>query len=160
MELLHHQTQALRWMDALSDCSFKKMFRIDCEMSDAILISITPFVKVPNETKAFDSSGGSVQLKTKLAVTLCWLAGGSDLDLYFAWGVAFSTFFHPNGVLWPTLEANYQAYSLGLPMNDPVKLQKLSDGFYHHSSGILDGCVMAINGFGVATRQPYKTKVN
>jgi hypothetical protein len=63
-------------------------------------------------------------------------------------------------VLWPTLEGIDQAYSLGLPINDPVKLQKLSDGFYHHSSGILHGCVMAINGFGVATRQPYKTEVN
>lgn len=147
-------------MDALSDCSFKKMFHIDCEMFDAILISITPFVKVPNETKAFNSSGGSIPLKTKLAVTLRWLAGGSYLDLCFAWGVAFSTFFHPNGVLWPTLEAIDQAYSLGLPMDDPVQLQKLSDGFYHHSSGILDGCIMAIDGFGVATRQPYKTEVN
>jgi hypothetical protein len=147
-------------MDALSDCSFKKMFRIDRETFDAILICITPFVKVPNETKAFNSSGGSIPLKTKLAVTLRWLAGGSYLDLCFAWGVAFSTFFHPNGVLWPTLEAIDQAYSLGLPMDDPVQLQKLSDGFYHHSSGILDGCVMAIDGFGVATRQPYKTEVN
>jgi hypothetical protein len=50
--------------------------------------------------------------------------------------------------------------SMSLPMNDPVKLQKLFDGFYHYSSGILDRCVMAINGFGVATRQPYKTEVN
>ncbi len=112
-------------MDALSDCSFKKMFRIDRETFDAILICITPFVKVPNETKAFNSSGGSIPLKTKLAVTLRWLAGGSYLDLCFAWGVAFSTFFHPNGVLWPTLEAIDQAYSLGLPMDDPVQLQKL-----------------------------------
>jgi hypothetical protein len=32
-------------MDALSDCSFKKMFRIDRETFDAIFICITPFVK-------------------------------------------------------------------------------------------------------------------
>jgi hypothetical protein len=40
----------------------------------------------------------------------------------------------------------------------PLKLQQLSDGFYNHSSGMLDGCVMAIDGFGVATRQPFKSE--
>jgi hypothetical protein len=38
----------------------------------------------------------------------------------------------------------------------PLKLQQLSDCF--HSSGMLDGCVMAIDGFGVATRQPFESE--
>jgi hypothetical protein len=93
-------------MGALSECSFKKMFRIDRGTFDAILISITPFVKLPNETKAFNSSRGSIPLKTKLAVMLHWLAGGSYLDLCFAWGVAFLPFSTPMecyGLLWRQL---------------------------------------------------------
>jgi hypothetical protein len=34
--------------------------------------------------KAFNSSSGPISLRTKLAVSLRWLAGGSYLDLYFA----------------------------------------------------------------------------
>ncbi len=77
---------ALRAMDGLSPNTFKKMFRVDRETFDEVMERITPFVKVPNEVKAFNSSGGPITLKTRLAVSLRWLAGGSYLDLCFAWG--------------------------------------------------------------------------
>jgi hypothetical protein len=72
-------------------------------MFEDILQSIPPFVKIPNETKVSNSSGGLITLK-KLAVTLHWLAGCSYLFLCFAWGVAISTFFHPNGHWRPLIE--------------------------------------------------------
>ena len=116
-------------------------------------------MRIPNEVKALNSSGGSISLKTKLAVSLRWLAGGSYLGLCFAWGIAMSTFYHPDGVLWPTLEAIDKAYSMGLPIGDSSKLDELSKGFFEHSGGILDGCMMAVDGLGVLTRQPFKSEV-
>jgi hypothetical protein len=110
------------------------MFRLDWLTFEDLLDRISFHVKVPNEVKAHNSR---------------WLAGGSSLDLCFAWGVAFSTFYHSEGVLWPTLEAIDKAFPIGLPNGDPLKLEELSKGFHDTSGGILDGCIMAIDGFGV-----------
>ncbi len=93
------RSYALRAMDELNDNTFKRMFHVDRATFDEILETISPFVKTPNEVKAYNSSGGPIVLKTRLAITLRWLAGASYLDLCFAWGVAFSTFYHPTGVL-------------------------------------------------------------
>jgi hypothetical protein len=120
---------------------------------------ITPFMKTKNLGKAHNSSGAPVLLKTRLAVTLRWLAGASYLDLCFGFGIANSTFYHADGVLWPTMEALDAAYSIGFPFHDIDKLEHLSQGFYDHSGGILDGCVLAVDGLGVATRQPFKWEV-
>jgi hypothetical protein len=49
---------------------------------------------------------------------------------------------------------------MGFPFGDESRLEELADGFRVHSGGILDGCVMAIDGFGVATRAPYKSEVD
>ncbi len=102
--------------------------------------------------KACNSSGAPIVLVTRWAVTLRWLAGGSYLDLCFAWGVATSTFYHPDGVLWRTIEAIDAAFDLGFLFNDMSRLEALSRGFDHHSSGILNGCVLAIDGIGIRTR--------
>jgi len=68
-------------------------------------------------------------------------------------------FYLPNGVLWPTLAAIDAAFRIGLPFDDINNLEVLSNGFYEHSGGILDGCVMAIVGFEISTRQPYACEV-
>lgn len=47
----------------------------------------------------------------------------------------------------------------GLPINDTEKLDALSKGFYNHSGGILDGCVLAMDGFAVLIWQPYEYEV-
>jgi hypothetical protein len=36
---------------------------------------------------------------------------------------------------------------------------RISEGFKLHSSGILDGCIMAIDGLAVRVRQPFKSEV-
>jgi hypothetical protein len=74
-------------------------------------------------------------------------------------GGSFSTFFHPEGVLWPTLEAIDKVFPIGLLIDVFLKLEDLSKGFHDHSGRILDGCIMAIDGFGVQTRQPFDNKV-
>ena len=150
---------AIEEMDRLDPSTFKKMFRVSRSTFDELLDIITPHLDQRNEVKAKNSSGSSISPKTRLAVTLRWLAGGSHLDLCFAWGVAHSTFFSERGVLWPVIEAIDDAFALGFPVNDLDRLAELSKGFYDHSGGILDGCVLAVDGFGVPTRCPYKKEV-
>jgi hypothetical protein len=109
-----------------------------------------------NVTKAINSSCAVVPLKTRLAVTLRWLAGGSYLDLCFAWGLGVLTFNDSDhGFLWQTLQALDEIFQMGFPLHDENKLEELSLGFSNHSGGILDGCVFALDGFGVSTRAPY-----
>jgi len=114
-----------------------------------------------NEVKAMNSSGEPISVCTRLVVALRWLAGGSYLDICFAWGLGISTFFDTDhGVLWPTLQAINDVFSMGFPIDDEEKLEELSRGFSEHSSGILDGCVLALDGLGVCTRCPFKTEVS
>ncbi len=94
-----------------------------------------------------------------LAVTLRWLAGASYLDLCLAWGISCSTFYHPKGVLWPMLEAIDAVFDIGFPFNDASALEVLLCSFWEYSFGVLDGCVLAIDGFGVSTWQLFETEV-
>ncbi len=125
---------------------FKRMFRVDKETFSELLDCIVPFMQQKNLTKARNSSGSPIVLKARLAVTLRWLAGASYLDLCFAFGIAPSTFYHPAGVLWPTLEAIDAAFTIGFAFDDIKRLETLSKGFYDHSGGVLDGCVLALDG--------------
>ncbi len=154
-----HRGYALEEMDRLEPALFKRMFRVDRATFDEVLERIEPHIKHRNQVKAINSSGAPIVLKTRLAVTLRWLAGGSYLDLCFAWGVGTSTFYHRDGVLWPTLEAIDAAFEIGLPVDDPLKLEESARGFDQHSCGILKGCIIAIDGFGVSTQQPYESEV-
>jgi hypothetical protein len=38
-------------------------------------------------------------------------------------------------------------------------LEQLAAEFSEHSGGLIDGCVLAIDGFGMCTHCPYKTEV-
>jgi hypothetical protein len=146
-------------MDRLPNSVFKRMFRVDRATFDEVLETIDPFLEQRKAEKAINSSGSPISNKTRLAVTLRWLAGGSYIDLCFAWGVGVSTFYSDRGIIWPTIEAIDFAYEMGLPLHDNQKLEELSQGFFEHSGGIFDGCVLAIDGFAVITRQPYDKEV-
>lgn len=146
-------------MDRLHPVFFKRMFRMDRSTFDELLEIITPHLVHRDEVKARNSSGSHIPPKIRLAVTLRWLAGASHLDLCFAWGIAHSTFFSDRGILWPTIEAIDDSFNIGFPVNDPDRLEQLAAGFSEHSGGILEGCVLAIDGLGVRTRCPYKSEV-
>jgi len=64
-----------------------------------------------------------------------------------------------NNADWPPMQALNELFPLGLPYDDLLKLAELSNGFKNPSGGILDGFVMAIDGFGVLTRAPYQCEV-
>jgi hypothetical protein len=112
-----------------------------------------------NECKATISSCEPITQKIRLLVTLRWLAGGSHLDLRFVWGLGISTFYADNGVLSPTLQALYELFPMGLPNDDPDKLEDLSQWLCNLSGGYLDGIIMAIEGFGVLTCAPFQSEV-
>ena len=116
---------------------------------------LTPLIS-KNEVYAINSSGTPISVKTRLAVTLRWLAGGQQIDLCFAWGIAKSTFYSIRGVLWPTIEALNILLHLGFPINDSDALEELSRGFSMHSGGIMKGAVLAIDGLAVKVRCPKK----
>jgi len=150
---------ALEAMDQLEPGLFQRMFRVDRPTFDEIVSRITPFLRQRNERKACNSSGCSIPVITRVAVTLRWLAGASYLDLCFAWGVSSSTFFSKRGVLWPTISAMDKAFTMGFPKDDPERLEQLAAGFRWHSGGMMDGCVLAIDGFGVTVRCPFANDV-
>jgi hypothetical protein len=155
----HNRGFAVQQFDQLDDSLFRRMFRVDRETFNYILNKLESFYPL-NGTKAVNSSGAAVPLKTRLAVTLRWLAGGSYLDLRFAWGLGISTFYDSDhGILWRTLQVLDEIYRMGFPADDENKLEELSQGFSFHSNGILDGCVLALDGFGVSTRAPYESEV-
>jgi hypothetical protein len=147
-------------MRQLNDLGFRKMFHLRRVVFDFLLSRIAPAFANANVTKAMNSSGSSIPAISRLGVTLRWLAGGSYLDLCFAWGISTSTFYHENGVLWPTVEALDREFCIGFPFGDEGRLEELAVGFREHSGGILNGCVMAVDGFGVALRQPFKSEVD
>jgi hypothetical protein len=80
-----------------------------------------------NKQKATNSSGCPISMKTWLAVTLRWLVG--HLDICFAFGVANSTFFSDQRVLWPTIMAIDEVFTMSFPHNDPAQWIEMSKGF-------------------------------
>ena len=72
---------AIEQMDRLDPSTFKRMFRVDRYTFEEILEKISPFLDEKNDQKAINSSGSPVTNKTRLTVTLRWLAGGKWWDI-------------------------------------------------------------------------------
>jgi hypothetical protein len=53
----------------------------------------------------FHNKEREIMPEIRLAITLRWLAGGSYLDICFAFGISRGTFYKDNGVLWGTIGA-------------------------------------------------------
>jgi hypothetical protein len=94
-----------------------------------------------------------------LAVTLRWLAGGSYLDICFAFGVSTGSFYRSDGILWGTFAAIDNNLEIGFPLNDLVKLEQTSEGFAQSCQGRMKGCVMAMDGWVMKTRCPNAKEV-
>ena len=63
-----------------------------------------------------------------------------------------------SGILWGIINAIDFDFELeiGFPLNDPVKLEKLSHGFARYSQYRMKGCVIALDGWVLRTRCPTK----
>ena len=146
---------AIAQMENLDEKTFKKMFRMSKSTFNNLLEKVSPLLQV-DEQRAINSSGSVITAKTKLASTLRWLAGGIYLDICFAWGISTAAFYRCS--LWPTVHTIDKVLKLGFPVGLEA-LSQLASGFNRQSNGIMNGCVMAIDGLLVRTRKPYKHEV-
>jgi hypothetical protein len=152
---------ALEEVATLSDEVFCSMFRMTRAGFDGLLTLISLYMHDTNVAMARVSSNSHISKETKLYATLRWLAGGSYLDICFAWGISKASFFSTSlesGVVWPTMEAIDIAFDISLP-GDNETLQQMSDEFAIYSRGELRGCVTAIDGWVARTRKPFHTEV-
>ncbi len=95
---------ALNEMRNMSPKHFKRMFRMDRDTFMVLLRRLEEYWgdrvdSIYNERFAISSSGSSISAMTRLAVTLRFLAGGSYLDICFAFGVAPGSFYANEGIL-------------------------------------------------------------
>jgi len=154
---------ALNEVNNLSDDEFSSMFRMSRLGFNRLLDLVSPFLSETDVEMATISSGSAITKATKLFVTLRYLAGGSHLDLCFAWGISKSAFFSTDpcrGVIWPTIKAIDESFTIGLPVHDPVELERLSTEFAVYSHGEMTGCVTAIDGWVARTRKPTNSEVD
>jgi hypothetical protein len=79
---------------------------------------------------------------------LLWLVGASYPDLCLVFGVASSTFYNADSMLWPKIKGLEAAFLIRFPFHDLDQIESLSQDFYTRSGSILDDCVFTINGFG------------
>ena len=131
------------------------MFRMNREGFEKLLGLISPILHDTDETMAKLSSGSTISKRTKLYATLRWLAGGSYLDICFAWGISSPSFFATDpakGVVWPVIEAIDVTFVMGLPVHDVHALKKMAAEFSTYSNGELQGCVTAIDGWVQQTK--------
>jgi DDE superfamily endonuclease len=149
---------ALLEMNHMSDALFQRMFRMDREGFNSLLRRIRGRMRNRNELQAIRSSGSWVTKKTRLACTLRWLAGGSYVDICFAFAVGNSTFYKADGILWPTVDALLTELDMTFPINSRPTLERLGDEFGAYSHGAFQNCVGAIDGLVIRTRAPYKTE--
>lgn len=146
---------ALQQINEMPEGLFKKMFRLDRETFQSLLDLLDAHMEKKNEQKAINSSGSSISITTKLAMTLRWLAGGSYLDICFAFSVSVASFYSKDGCLWSTMAALDAVLPLSFPLNSPDDLNRIANEFGHYSGGAMQGCVGAIDGLLIRTRAPF-----
>jgi len=147
---------------SLSERDFKIMFRMSRASFTKLLHLITPYMPPEGNTAmATISSGSRITNETKLYCTLRWLAGGSYLDITFAFGVSKAAFFRDGrgGIVWPTMYAMDSAFVIGMPLGDVTSLRRLADEYKICSNGMLKDCVLAIDGWVCKTRKPQSREV-
>jgi hypothetical protein len=74
------RSNAIEQVDLLDATLFKRMFRVDHGTFGELMEAVAPFMVQRNVTKAVNSSGSPVPMKSMLTVMLRWLAGTSYLD--------------------------------------------------------------------------------
>ena len=146
---------AITEMDHLRDAEFRRMFRMNRATFDVMLMKIQRRLRDRDEKMARNSSGTPITHKTRLAVTLRWLAGGMWCDLCFAFAISCASLFGEDGVLWETIRAIDAEYDLSFPIDSVSTLQRLGDEFGKYSDGAMQNAVGAIDGLVIRTRCPF-----
>jgi len=154
---------ACREMNALTDEQFRRMFRLNKAAFNHVLSLITPMIRwktSPIGRGKYHTQLKPIPPKVKLAATLRWLAGGSYLDICFAFGISSSIFFHvKGGILWPTMEALDKVLKIDFPIDDKEQLEVISNGFAQCVGGEIKGVILAVDGWVCKTRAPSADEV-
>ena len=148
-------------MDALDDTTFQRMFRVNRTGFNLLLELIKPKFVDLNDRSSINCKNGNgepIQLQTKLACVLRWLAGGSYLDICFAFGVSQSYFYEKDGILWPIMIAIHESIPLGFPFSNVNAIEAISVEFTALSTNVLPNCVLAIDGWVCQTRKPHRSE--
>jgi hypothetical protein len=160
----------LRWMRELSEHNFKRAFRMDRPAFERLLtvLRVEVCMTRPGPRKgvsgrefqrydqATNSSGSPIALRTALAATLRWLAGGSYLDICGLFGLGMGGFYSEAGPLWSTmygLEAALRPF-LQFDVSEEACAEAAA-GFAPFSRHLMNKCVVAVDGIVVRTRAPY-----
>jgi len=161
---------ALKEIDQLPEYVFKAIFRVSRDVFDQILNKISAHLPsnpdldhVVNNVEG--KKGQTLPTKVKLLATLRYMAGGMKWDICLALKIGFGSFFQENkyGVVWPILDAIDQSYSIGINLNDEEDLRKKAQDFadiHPNSAAYFKGCILAIDGLVMHTRQPYKRETD
>lgn len=150
---------ALEEMDAMGEKDFKKMFRLSKSSFWVLHGIVADDLDDHSRLHALNSSGSVISSVTRLACTLRWLAGGSYLDICFEFGIGHGTFYQDDGILWGTIVLIDDAFEIGMPVHDADKLDEIQRLFSRECGGVLNNCVMAMDGWVCRTRQPYRNEV-
>ena len=126
---IRNRDHALNQMEFMSDKNFGKMFRMS-KRSFKVLLQKLDDLNTKEDNYVDRKSYAC--MKTKLAITLRWLAGGSYIDICFAFGIGTGSFFHDDGVLWGTMRLIDIAFQIGFPFNSEGDLRK-----WHRSLSVL-----------------------
>ncbi|KAJ1418554.1 hypothetical protein B484DRAFT_453659 [Ochromonadaceae sp. CCMP2298] len=114
---------AIKEMGRRTEEMFVRMLRLDRASFDELVARLEPLI-ARDAVKAIASSGSEIPTRTRLAVTLRWLAGGQHLDICFSFGVSKSSFYSDRGVLWPTIEAIDRLHTIGFPLDDADTIEE------------------------------------
>ena len=145
---------------AMKDITFKRHYRLDREsfmrILNAIEPQITPSAKGMSMAKV--SSGSHIPAVIQLAVTLRLLAGGSYLDLAFAYNVEEKYIFT---VFHRVLRALDQVLdNISFPYDDETALLNLEQTFSNISKGCFPGTVLAGDGVVFKMTKPLQEEVD
>lgn len=154
---IRDRARGLQIIAELSDWEFQKMFRMD-RAAFKRLVNLLAIDLLFNASQAKRSSGSAISIVIRVAAALRWLAGGSHLDICAMFGLDLANFFHPDYVLWVTIDAINRRLQLGLSLK-PEDLKRTADGFSRYTDGYMYGCVSAIDGWVIQTHCPTKKEV-
>jgi hypothetical protein len=146
----------MKQLREMPDEEFRRMFRVTREGFNELLLKVQPLLE-RNKQKGINSSGRYIPASIKLAATLRWLAGGSYLDICTIFGLAKKSFYNDNYVLWPTMEAIDATLIMGFSCSEE-DLAATAAEFASMSNGVMTGCVSALDGWVVKTRQPTRAE--
>jgi hypothetical protein len=149
---------ALNEFEHLPPTFFRSMFRMDRSSFEELERSIKDHIHIDMDGP-LRNGHEPITLRTRLACTLRFLAGGIWIDICFGWGISKTSFFSDRGAIWPTMEAIDSSFSLKFPIDDHEALKALAKGFSDHSNGAMTNLVTVIDGLVVRVRQPYEWEV-